>query len=91
MGAIWEGNGLPVPADVRAAIKDCRFSRTVFVAPYWAEIYCQDEERKQTHEEAAYYAGITGPLYAATGYEVVELPRVPVMERVAFLLQRLGL
>ena len=89
--AIWESNGLAVPTDVRAAIGGCRFNRTVFVAPYWAEIYCQDEERKQTHEEAAYYAAMTGPLYAAAGYEVVELPLIPVAERVAFVLQRLGL
>jgi predicted ATPase len=88
--AIWESNGLAVPPDVRAAIAGCRFNRTVFVAPYWPAIYHQDAERKQTHEEAAYYAALTGPTYAAFGYVPVELPVAPVAERVAFVLERIG-
>ena len=85
--AIWESNGLAVPPDVRAAIDTCRFNPTVFVAPYWPDIYCQDAERKQTPEQAAHYAALTAPTYAAAGYRPVELPRVPVAERVAFVLQ----
>jgi predicted ATPase len=88
--AIWQSNGLAIPPDVCAAIAECRFNRTVFVAPYWPAIYRQDAERKQTHQEAAYYAALTGPTYAAYGYTPVVLPLASVEERVAFVLERIG-
>jgi len=45
-------SGLPVPPQVAAAAKAARYNASVFLAPYWDEIFSQDTERKQTRTEA---------------------------------------
>lgn len=69
--------------------KRFRYHRTVFVAPPWPEIYENDTERKQTREEAERTYASVSSAYLDYGYELVELPRVPVEERVAFVLRHL--
>ncbi|HML31081.1 MAG TPA: AAA family ATPase [Hyphomicrobium sp.] len=79
-------SGLPVPAHVQRAAELFRYEARVFIAPPWPEIFSQDSERKQTIEEAsATYQAMTAA-YAGLGYELVTLPRLPVAERVAFVL-----
>ncbi|GAA1706471.1 AAA family ATPase [Fodinicola feengrottensis] len=80
----------PVPAHFEAAIRKFRYHRKVFVAPPWAAIYAQDSERKQTFAEAQRtYEAIIGA-YADHGYDLVELPLVPVGERADFVLTHLA-
>ncbi len=43
---------LPVPPHVAAAAKAARYNASVFLAPYWDEIFTQDSERKQNRAEA---------------------------------------
>ncbi|MFD1939056.1 MULTISPECIES: AAA family ATPase [Nonomuraea] len=81
--------GRQVPAHVDAAARSFRYHRTVFVAPPWPEIYENDAERKQTPEEAERTYASVSSAYLDYGYELVELPRVPVEERVAFVLRHL--
>ncbi|MBN9551814.1 MAG: AAA family ATPase [Alphaproteobacteria bacterium] len=83
--------GLPVPDHVTSAAKKFRYARRVFVAPPWPEIFIQDEERKQTPDEAERtFRKVTG-VYAELGYELVPLPLAPVEERVRFVLDQAGL
>ena len=77
--------GLPVPAQIEQAARDFRYYRRVFIAPPWPEIFANDAERKQTPEEAEATYRAMVEVYSALGYELVELPRVPLAERVAFL------
>jgi predicted ATPase len=83
--------GLPVPDHVTSAARKFRYARRVFVAPPWPEIFTQDEERKQTLDEAERtFRSVTG-VYTELGYELAPLPLVPVEERMHFVLDRVGL
>jgi predicted ATPase len=83
--------GLAVPDHARKAAETFRYHRRVFIAPAWEEIYTGDAERKQNFEEAARTEKAMREVYTAYGYDLVELPRVPVKERVEFVLQCVGL
>jgi predicted ATPase len=82
-------SGLPVPAPIDAAARATRYNPHVFLAPFWAEIYAHDEERKQSPEVAAATEAVMRQTYADYGYSLVELPRASVAERVRFVLDRL--
>jgi len=83
-------SGLPVPAHMAKAAKDLRYHARVFIAPPWQAIYAQDAERKQDFDEAQRtYDAMVGT-YMEFGYELVELPRVSVEERVAFVVRSIS-
>jgi predicted ATPase len=78
--------GLPVPVHMMRAADLFRYSRRVFIAPPWPEIFAPDRERKQTLEEAARTCAAMIETYGELGYDLVELPRAPVAARLAFIL-----
>jgi predicted ATPase len=82
--------GIPVPAHVTKAAKLFRYARTVFVTPPWREIFRNDEERKQDFAEAIASHDAAVAVYREFGYEPVEVPKVSVPDRVAFILERVG-
>ncbi|MER8373055.1 AAA family ATPase [Mesorhizobium sp. M1406] len=83
-------SGLPVPQHVSCAAKRFRSSPRVFAAPPWPEIFAQDEERRQTPDEAERsYHALVG-VYTELGYELVPLPLAPVEERLRFVLAEAG-
>ena len=68
-----------------------RFNAKVFLTPPWPEIYRRDAERHHGLEAAiAEYDRLLRD-YPALGYDVVELPKVPVGERADFVLAALEL
>lgn len=77
---------LPMPDHVRKAAETFRYNRRVFLAPPWPEIYTQDLERKQDFEEAVRTYDALRHTYVDQGYEIHELRRVTVAERVRFVL-----
>ena len=81
--------GLPVPAHVERAAQDIRYDRRVFIAPVWPEIFGQDAERKQDLDEARRTFDAMAETYPRFGYELIELPRTPVAERLDFVLTTL--
>lgn len=83
--------GLPVPQHVVKASQVFRYHRRVFLAPPWPAIYEQDRERKQDFAEAARTCEAMAAAYTEYGYELVELPREPVGERIRFVLDAIGL
>ena len=82
--------GLPVPAALDQAARWLRYHRRVFLAPPWPEIFHGDTERRQDFAEAMRTCEAMRTVYGEYGYDVVELPRVTVEERVAFVLQQAG-
>ncbi len=84
-------SALPVPAHVEQAAEDFRYHPRVFVAPPWREIYAQDGERKQDFDEAQRTYDAMVEVYTELGYELVELPRVSVEERVRFVVSSISL
>jgi predicted ATPase len=77
--------GLPVPAHVAQAARDYRYRRQVFIAPPWPAIFANDAERKQSPAEAEATWRAMVEVYSALDYQLIELPRVSVAERVAFV------
>jgi predicted ATPase len=82
---------LPVPAYFEKAAEIFRYNHRVFIAPPWQEIFQQDRERKQDFDEAMRTCEVLAETYKALGYELIELPRISVAERVRFILQKGGL
>jgi len=79
--------GVPVPSHVSAAADRYRYG-TAFIAPPWPEIYVHDEDRTHTWEHAVAVYEALLESYVRFGYALVELPRVSVEDRVAFVLDR---
>ncbi|WP_313101774.1 AAA family ATPase [Brevundimonas sp.] len=82
--------GLPVPAHVERAAREVRYERQAFIAPVWPEIFAQDAERRQDLDEAQRTFDAMVEVYPRFGYDLIELPKAPVAERVAFVLSRLA-
>ena len=80
--------GESIPEHVRKAAQVFRYDRRVFIAPPWREIFRQDRERKQDFEEAIRTYDALVAVYQEQGYDLVELPRVSIEERVRFLLEK---
>jgi predicted ATPase len=83
--------GMSAPQHVEVAIDLFRYNRNVFVAPPWEEIFEQDHERKQDFAEAVRTYEVMTAAYLEYGYELVELPRIAVEERVRFVLETVEL
>ena len=81
---------LPVPTHMEQAAQRFRYNRRVFVAPFWDEIFEQDEERTQDRDEARATLCAMEDVYRALGYELIPLPFVSVAQRVSFVLSHLS-
>jgi predicted ATPase len=81
---------LPVPAHMQEAAGMFRYDRRVFIAPPWREIFTQDAERRQDFAEAERTYQAMAETYTGLGYELVVLPRLPVAERMRFVIGELG-
>lgn len=81
--------GLPAPEHFDRAARVFRYAPVVFAAPPWREIYAQDAERRQDFAEAQRTYEAVTRAYRDHGYELVELPRVDVGARAAFVLDRM--
>ena len=63
----------------------------VFLLPPWKEIYTHDTERDHTFEHAEWVNSITLAWYRRLDrYQLIEVPKVSVAERCAFVLQALA-
>jgi len=82
--------GLPVPKHIQKAVEIFRYNRRVFIAPPWKEIYKKDQERKQDFGEAVRTYEVMRAAYGECGYELIELPRLPVEKRMRFILHASG-
>jgi predicted ATPase len=81
--------GIPVPEHIRNAAATFRYNSSVFVAPPWREIFHQDNERKQDFKEAVRTYEALVAMYRDLNYELHEIPRCSIEERVKFLLDRI--
>lgn len=77
---------LPVPDHMEKAARTFRYNRRVFIAPPWEDIFAQDRERKQDFAEAVRTYESMAAIYQDYGYELVEIPRAPMEQRVEFVL-----
>lgn len=62
----------------------------VFVFPAWRAIYTNDAERDQTFEQAEAVSRSVREWYGRCRYQIVDVPKVCVAERCAYVLQALA-
>lgn len=67
------------------------YDSPVFLVPPWPEIYRQDGERAHGFDAAVVEYEHLVATYSGLGYAVLIVPRLPVAERVAFVMGRLGI
>lgn len=74
---------------VTEAVQQYCYHPQAFIFPPWPDIYCHDEERKQSYEEAVetYHAVIKG--YTRCGYTLITVLQGTIEERLLFILDRL--
>lgn len=82
--------GLPVPDGWAEEAAARRFDTPVFVCPPWPEIYTLDSERQHDFEHACRDHAANVAAYAEAGYRLIEIPRAPVADRAAFVLDTLS-
>lgn len=66
-----------------------QYNQTVFFLPAWQDIYCQDEERKMTFQQATTFGDQVKLIYQQLGYSIVEVPKQSPEQRAAFILNLL--
>lgn len=72
-------------AHFRGAAELYRYNAVVFLAPPWREIYVDDAERREGWDHAQRVYASLRDVYAELGYRIVELPKAPVADRLAFV------
>lgn len=80
---------LPVPFTITETVRNNRYQNTVFITPPWQDIYENDKERKQDFAEAVRTYEMMMKVYTDCGYKPVEIPKLPVSDRVCFILDHL--
>lgn len=78
------------PAGAMAAAEKRRYRNPVLLLPPWQEIYTTDDERRMTFEMTLAFHEATMEAYRRTGYAIVEVPKLPVAERTAFIAASIG-
>ena len=75
---------------LKAILTRYSFHRTAFILPPWEAIYANDAERDQTYAEAV---GVYWKLlkwYRFCGYDIDEVPRLPIAQRARHVLEVLA-
>ena len=87
--AFAQYRGFDVPEVLTDSSQKYRYAPQVFVTPPWAEIFTNDNIRTETFEEATRIHEFIVDTYLNLNYQVVELPLLPVDQRVKYLFQSL--
>ncbi len=76
------------PASFDAACKEFKYDR-IFLLPPWEEIYESDNERYENYEQAKLIHEHLVETYTGYGYELTEVPKQSVSQRIDFILSQL--
>jgi predicted ATPase len=80
---------LQISSDLQHAVQQVNFNKKVFITPPWKEIFCNDDERKQTFMEAIAIHNSISEVYVEWGFQLIELPKKSVEARVDFILNHI--
>lgn len=81
------GDGYPAFFD--EACKTHNYTK-IFMLPPWKEIYVSDAERYETYDQAVLIHEHLEETYRNYGYDLIEIPKDTVENRVAFVLKQIG-
>ncbi len=71
------------------ALAEYRYNKIAFILPPWKEIYETDNERKQDFQTAIDTYNVMKVAYKNAGYNLVEVPIMPVDQRADFVLNEI--
>ena len=74
--------------ELELAAKDLRY-KTVFIFPFWQEIFKTDDIRHETADEAKILFEFLYKAYTKYGYSPIIVPKMSVEERVKFILNNI--
>jgi len=81
--------GFGTPEVLVSAASEYRYASKVFVTPPWPEIYVNDPIRTETFDEAFQIHQIVVETYRNLNYQIIELPLLPISERIIYLLHNI--
>ncbi|NRA68029.1 MAG: ATP-binding protein [Pseudobacteriovorax sp.] len=73
------------------AARHYRYDLRVFYCPLWHEIYCQDDERTMSFGMTKIMDQQLRDAYRKQGYDLIEVPKLPIKERALWLKSQLNL
>ncbi|WP_445722101.1 AAA family ATPase [Flavobacterium sp.] len=77
------------PDSFHKACSEYKYSK-IFILPPWKDIYVSDKERYESYEQAILIQDHLKETYSSFGYELIEIPKDTVENRVNFVLQNLS-
>ncbi|MFP3834469.1 AAA family ATPase [Chryseobacterium sp. SIMBA_028] len=81
---------LSIPKNMEVTAREMVYNKNVFILPPWKDIYENDLERKQTWEEAMQTFDCMVETYLKYDYNIIEVPKIAVAERVRFILHAIN-
>jgi predicted ATPase len=82
---------LELPEKYVHALSELNYNQFIFLTPPWQDIFINDNERKESYEQACSIHTYITDTYNKLGYTTLEIPKVNVSERVDFILSNLNL
>ena len=76
------------PSFFDQACRDHNYTK-IFILPPWEEIYVSDDERYENYEQAKLIYNHLVETYEKYGYNLIEVPKGTVEERILFILNQL--
>jgi len=61
------------------------YNKTVFLAPAWEEIFVNDDERPESFQDAVEINKFLRATYEELGFNIIELPKISIEQRVEFI------
>jgi predicted ATPase len=89
LGLIQEVSPLPAE-ELEALLAKYPFHKLAFILPPWEAIYVNDAERDQSFADAVAVHNKLVQWYRACGYNLCEVPRLPVSQRARHVLRVLA-
>ncbi|OCB77933.1 AAA family ATPase [Flavobacterium crassostreae] len=80
--------GTDYPKEFDSLCKEFRYSK-VFILPPWPEIYVQDQARYENFQQALQIQEHLITTYQTYGYQLLEVPKDTVDNRILFILDRI--
>ena len=66
------------------------YNRNVFFLPFWDEIYTNDNERKESKEEAILIEKSLRDVYSEFGFQIIDVPISAIDLRIDFILNKVN-
>jgi predicted ATPase len=73
------------PEPSLTAANEFRYAQEVLFVEPWSDIYTEDDERTMPFEDTATFSKSLSDVYARSGYALVEVPRIRLDDRAAFV------